>query len=152
VFDHCANGQQLKCLTVTDELSKALLSWIVAQGIGTALIEPGKPWPNGVTESFNGHGSMIDAAGRRREVAARKNRRADGQTRDIPVSDAILVHVMWPSTPAGRDNASHNGIPHVRSTMKTVSAPANSSFRGSLPHPTHPLCTLRVRRHTGRGR
>jgi len=98
VFDHCANGQQLKCLTVTDEftkeglaidvdgrirsprvievlsclvsergapmflrsdngpefVSKALLSWIVAQGIGTALIEPGKPWQKGVTESFNG--------------------------------------------------------------------------------------------------
>jgi len=98
VFDHCANGQQLKCLTVTDEftkeglaidvdgrirsprvidvlsrlvsergapaflrsdngpefVSKALLSWIVAQGIATALIEPGKPWQNGVMESFNG--------------------------------------------------------------------------------------------------
>jgi len=98
VFDHCANGQQLKCLTVTDEftkeglaidvggrirsarvievlsrlvsergapaflrsdngpefVSKALLSWIAAQGIGTALIEPGKPWQNGVSESFNG--------------------------------------------------------------------------------------------------
>ena len=98
MFDRCANGQQLKCLTVTDEftkeglaidvdgrirsarvievlsrlvsergaptflrsdngpefVSKALLSWIVAQGIGTALIEPGKPWQNGVTESFNG--------------------------------------------------------------------------------------------------
>jgi hypothetical protein len=35
----------------------------------------------------------------------------------------------------------------LRSTMRTVSAPASSSFRGSLPHPTHPLCTLRVRRH-----
>jgi putative transposase len=98
VFDRCANGQQLKCLTVTDEftkeglaidvdgrirsprvievlarlvsergppaflrsdngpefVSKAILSWIVAQGISTALIEPGKPWQNGVTESFNG--------------------------------------------------------------------------------------------------
>ena len=98
VFDYCANGQQLKCLTVTDEFTKeglaidvdgrirsarvievlsrlvsargapsflrsdngpefvssALLSWIVSQGIGTALIEPGKPWQNGVTESFNG--------------------------------------------------------------------------------------------------
>jgi putative transposase len=98
VFDRCANGQQLKCLTVTGEFTKeglaievdgcirsprvinvlsqlvsargapaflrsdngpefvsnALLSWIVAQGIGTALIEPGKPWQNGVTESFNG--------------------------------------------------------------------------------------------------
>jgi putative transposase len=98
VFDRCANSQQLKCLTVTDEftkeglaidvdgrirsprvievlsrlvsergapvrlrsdngpefVSKALLSWIAAQGIGTALIEPGKPWQNGVSESFNG--------------------------------------------------------------------------------------------------
>src|SRR5229473_4910166 len=33
----------------------------------------------------------------------------------------------------------------LRSTITTVSAPANSSFRGSLPHPTHQLCTLRVR-------
>jgi putative transposase len=98
VFDRCASGQQLKCLTVTDEftkqglaidvdgrirsprvievlsrlvsergapaylrsdngpefVSKALLSWIVEQGIGTALIEPGKPWQNAVVESFNG--------------------------------------------------------------------------------------------------
>jgi putative transposase len=35
-------------------VSKALLSWIVAQGIAMALIELGKPWQNGVTESFNG--------------------------------------------------------------------------------------------------
>ena len=40
--------------------------------------------------------------------------------------------------------ASYSGVP---STIETVSAPASSSFRGSLPHPTHPLCTLRVRRH-----
>ena len=98
VFDRCANGQQVKCLTVTDEftkeglaidvdarlrsprvievlsrlvsergapaflrsdtgpefVSRAMLRWIVEQGIGTALIEPGKPWQNGVAESFNG--------------------------------------------------------------------------------------------------
>ncbi len=98
VFDWCANGQQLKCLTVTDEwtkeglaievdgrlrsgrvievlsrlvsergaplylrsdngpefVSRALLKWIMAQGIATALIDPGKPWQNGSTESFNG--------------------------------------------------------------------------------------------------
>lgn len=98
VFDWCANGQQLKCLTVTDEwtreglaievdgrirsshvievlsrlvsergaplylrsdngpefVSRALLKWIVDQGISTALIDPGKPWQNGATESFNG--------------------------------------------------------------------------------------------------
>src|SRR4249919_2983310 len=34
----------------------------------------------------------------------------------------------------------------LRSTIRTVSAPANSSFRGSITHPTQPLCTLRVRR------
>lgn len=98
VFDWCANGQQLKCLTVTDEwtkeglaievdgrirsgrvievlsrlvsergaplylrsdngpefVSRALLKWVVDQGIETALIDPGKPWQNGSTESFNG--------------------------------------------------------------------------------------------------
>lgn len=98
VFDWCANGQQLKCLTVTDEwtkeglaievdghirsgrvievlsrlvsergaplylrsdngpefVSRALLKWIVDQGIEIALIDPGKPWQNGATESFNG--------------------------------------------------------------------------------------------------
>ena len=98
VFDWCANGQKLKCLTVTDEwtkeglaievdgrirsprvidvlsrlvsergaplylrsdngpefVSRALLKWIVDQGIGTALIDPGKPWQNGATESLIG--------------------------------------------------------------------------------------------------
>ena len=98
VFDRSANGQQLKCLTVTDEftkeglaidvdgrirsprvidvlsrlvsergapkflssdngpefVSRKLLSWIVAQKIDIALIDPGKPWQNGVGESFNG--------------------------------------------------------------------------------------------------
>ena len=98
VFDNCANGQRLHCLTVTDEftrerlaidvgvrlrsarvievlsrrvsergapaflrsdngpefVSRALLKWITEQGISTALIDPGKPWQNGVGESFNG--------------------------------------------------------------------------------------------------
>ena len=35
-------------------VSRALLAWITAQGIETALIDPGKPWQNGVGESFNG--------------------------------------------------------------------------------------------------
>jgi hypothetical protein len=35
-------------------VSRALLKWIVDQGIETALIDPGKPWPNGTSESFNG--------------------------------------------------------------------------------------------------
>lgn len=98
VFDACANGQQIKCLTVLDEytreslaidvagsirsarvievlsklvslrgaprylrsdngpefVSVALLKWISEQKIESALIDPGKPWQNGTTESFNG--------------------------------------------------------------------------------------------------
>ncbi len=98
VFDRCANGQQLKCLTVTDEWTKeglaievagslrsgrvievlsrlvsergapcylrsdngpefvaqAVMNWTRDIGIKTALIDPGKPWQNGVGESFNG--------------------------------------------------------------------------------------------------
>src|SRR4030081_2362957 len=42
---------------------------------------------------------------------------------------------------------SMGGLHMLRSTIETVSAPASSSFCGSLPHPTQPLCTLRVRRH-----
>lgn len=98
VFDACANGQQLKCLTIVDEytreslaidvagsirsgrvievltklvsehgapqhlrsdngpefVSKAVLKWLVASNINTAHIDPGKPWQNGLDESFNG--------------------------------------------------------------------------------------------------
>jgi putative transposase len=46
VFDACANGQRLKCLTVIDECTR--------ENIDTAFIEPGKPWQNGSNESFNG--------------------------------------------------------------------------------------------------
>ena len=98
VFDACANGQPLKCLTVIDEytreclaidvagsirsgrvidvlsklvsvrgaprhmrsdngpefVSRAVLQWLSATKIETALIDPGKPWQNGANESFNG--------------------------------------------------------------------------------------------------
>lgn len=32
----------------------AILRWLAAAGIDTALIDPGKPWQNGADESFNG--------------------------------------------------------------------------------------------------
>jgi putative transposase len=98
VYDACANGQQIKCLTVVDEytreclaidvagsirsgrvievlsrlisergaplslrsdngpefVSKALLKWAARESLDLALIEPGKPWQNGLNESFNG--------------------------------------------------------------------------------------------------
>jgi putative transposase len=98
VFDACANGQSLKCLTIIDEftreclaidvagsirsqhvievlarlisergaprylrsdngpefVSKSVLEWLEKAGIETALIDPGKPWQNGMDESFNG--------------------------------------------------------------------------------------------------
>jgi putative transposase len=98
VHDACANGQQLKCLTVIDEftkvslaidvagsirsgrvvetlaklvslhgapryvrsdngpefVSRAILRWAKAENVDIAFIDPGKPWQNGVDESFNG--------------------------------------------------------------------------------------------------
>src|SRR5207342_1606586 len=48
--------------------------------------------------------------------------------------------------PGGTTMPRMTALHMLRSTITTVSAPANSSFRGSLPHPTQPLCTLRVRR------
>lgn len=98
VFDRCANGQVLKCLTIVDEftreclaidvagrirsarvieqlarlisihgarrylrsdngtefVSRAVLQWLTDQRINTAFIDPGKPWQNGLDESFNG--------------------------------------------------------------------------------------------------
>jgi putative transposase len=35
-------------------VSVALLKWVVEQRIESVLIDPGKPWQNGTTESFNG--------------------------------------------------------------------------------------------------
>lgn len=98
VFDACANGQKLKCLTIIDEwtrevlaidvqgrlrsgrvievlsrlvsergaprvlrsdngpefVSMAVLGWLSRNDIDTAFIAPGKPWQNGMNESFNG--------------------------------------------------------------------------------------------------
>ena len=98
VFDTCATGQQIKCLTVIDEwtrealaidvagsirsgrvievlaklvsvrgaprylrsdngpefIATAVLRWLTSEGIETAHISPGKPWQNGMNESFNG--------------------------------------------------------------------------------------------------
>ena len=98
MFDACANGRSLKCLTIIDEftreclaidvagsirsgrvievlarlmsehgaprylrsdngpefLSNAVLKWLESAGVETALIDPGKPWQNGMDESFNG--------------------------------------------------------------------------------------------------
>ena len=35
-------------------VSKAVLKWLAASNIDTAHIDPGKPWQNGLDESFNG--------------------------------------------------------------------------------------------------
>ena len=71
VFDACANGQKLKCLTVVDEWTHEslaidvagslrsrrvieVLGWLSRAGVQSAFIAPGKPWQNGTNESFNG--------------------------------------------------------------------------------------------------
>ncbi len=35
-------------------VSQAILKWLADENIGTAFIDPGKPWQNGTDESFNG--------------------------------------------------------------------------------------------------
>ena len=35
-------------------IAQAILQWAAAHNLETALIDPGKPWQNGVNESFNG--------------------------------------------------------------------------------------------------
>ena len=72
-------------------------------------------------------------------------RTAGGRTRDIPGSNAIYARDVA-LDPGGMTVPRMTALHMLRSTITTVSAPANSSFRGSITHPTQPLCTLRVRR------
>ena len=75
--------------------------------------------------------------------ADRIRQRRSSRTRDLPGSDAILLHVMWPLTPAGRQ--------HLACRCRTCCLRANENprplrcliFRGSIPHPMQLLCTLR---------
>src|SRR6202035_5117997 len=71
---------------------------------------------------------------------------ADGQTWDLPVSDAILPRVMCSSTPAGWTGPRMTVQPMLRSITNTISAPTSRRFRGSITHPTQQLCALRGRR------
>src|SRR5215470_15560313 len=88
---------------------------------------------------ITGYGSSPSRCGP--ATAARRS----GQTRDLPGSDTIPLHVMWPLTPAGRQ--------HLAERCRTCCLRANENprplrcliFRGSIPHPMQSLCTLRNR-------
>ena len=55
VFDACANGQQIKCLTVIDEFTRESLAIDVSGSIRSGrVIEVLSRWQNGTNESFNG--------------------------------------------------------------------------------------------------
>ena len=77
---------------------------------------------------------------------ADQKRNCPGRTRDLPSSDAILLRVICSSTPAGRAWPRLAALSMLHSTLCTVSAPATYPLRGSITHPTQPLCTLRGRR------
>ena len=62
-------------------------------------------------------------------------RDADGQTRDLPASDAIPLHVMWPSTPAGRQHLAWRCRTCCLRANKNSRPPRCLIFRGSIPHP-----------------
>jgi hypothetical protein len=69
----------------------------------------------------------------------------DGQTWDLPASDAILLRVMCSSTSAGWAAPRITVRLMWRSAAKDNLRPQARVFRGSITHPTQPLCTLRVR-------
>ena len=70
---------------------------------------------------------------------------ACGQTRDLPVSDALLLHVMCSSTPAGRQHLAYRCCSCCVRRLEPSPPPAIKAFRGSITHPMKQLCTLRVR-------
>src|ERR1700730_15715147 len=82
---------------------------------------------------------------------------ADRRTRERTLNRRPDVgYPRFPRNPFARDvllDPGGTAMPRMtalhmlRSTIRTVSAPANSLFRGSITHPTQPLCTLRVRRY-----
>src|ERR1700738_2086366 len=53
---------------------------------------------------------------------------------------------MWPSTPAERRHLAWRCRTCCLRRFRASRPPQNSSFRGSIPHPTRSLCTLRIRR------
>jgi hypothetical protein len=67
--------------------------------------------------------------------------RPSGRTRDLPVSDAVPLHVMCSSTPAGRVVPRIAALLVLRSTTTTASAPAMRQFRGSIDTPCN--CCVR---------
>src|SRR5262245_50119030 len=67
--------------------------------------------------------------------------RPSGRTRDLPVSDAVPLHVMCSSTPAGRLVPRIAALLVLRSTITTASAPAMRQFRGSIDTPCN--CCVR---------
>src|SRR5215472_7040359 len=67
--------------------------------------------------------------------AGRQRQHRSGQTRDLPASDAILLHVMWPLTPAGRQHLALT-VPHMLpSSNRKPSAPAMSDLSWLNPTP-----------------
>ena len=183
VFDWCANGQQLKCLTVTDEwtkeglaievdgrirsprvievlsrlvsergaplylrsdngpefVSRALLTWITSMGIDTALIDPGKPWQNGATESFNGKfrdeclslewfRSRAEAKVRDRELAAAFQRGAPAFEPRLPHAGRVRGEDRGARRSVAAGNGSDRcGMWGLRAPTRCITVPQGAS-------------------------
>jgi putative transposase len=52
--NHAPRVTRLRSDNRPEFVSLAVLEWLADAGIGTALIDPGKPWQNSNDESFNG--------------------------------------------------------------------------------------------------
>src|SRR4029077_20600199 len=75
--------------------------------------------------------------------AGRQRQRRSGQTRDLPASDAILLHVMWPSTPAGRQHLALT-VPHILHRCMGLSLISVSVPSRPAPVPAREFARLRL--------
>src|SRR5712691_2982735 len=81
---------------------------------------------------------LPDADRRRHQVTARRG------TSQVPTRSFFARDVLL--DPGRATMPRITALLMLRSTPTTVSAPAKNPFRGSITHPTQPLCTLRGRR------
>jgi len=70
--------------------------------------------------------------------------------RGLPGSDAFPSYVMWPLTPAGRRVLAWRPRTYCLRRIRAPRRLRHLDFRGSIPHPTRLLCTLRRGRHLPR--
>lgn len=105
----------LRCDNGGEFVAKFLQAWLKTTGITTRFIEPGSPWQNGITESFN------------------------GRFRDECLNRELLASVLEAQCVARTFRDDYNTIrPHSSINCRTP-ADFRAEFLGQAPQPNHSL-------------